>query len=241
MTVGTLILAINRIQVCKSKPLEQLLAESNSSEVFVTFVPAENVQSFLSIQEALKEHGGVEGFHNAWSRFNQTDPSRSKKGKKDKKGKKHQRKGAKEEETERKLAAMFKKMHIENVSVWRTVRVATADENTRKNAIMRDLVEMNGRVVSEATNGRVGYILVPDTVRLGFVEFYRHLDDQCLLWPRPSHRYVLHAKALRHSDDCKICNIYTSVHHCIRWSNKVHIKWSNRVQIRKAIVTTLLK
>lgn len=241
MTVGTLILAINRIQVCKSKPLEQLLAESNSSEVFVTFVPAENVQSFLSIQEALKEHGGVEGFHNAWSRFNQTDPSRSKKGKKDKKGKKHQRKGAKEEETERKLAAMFKKMHIENVSVWRTVRVATADENTRKNAIMRDLVEMNGRVVSEATNGRVGYILVPDTVRLGFVEFYRHLDDQCLLWPRPSHRYVLHAKALHHSDDCKICNIYTSVHHCIRWSNKVHIKWSNRVQIRKAIVTTLLK
>ena len=173
ITPGALILAINRVQVSKLKSLEQMLSESNSPEVFVTFVPVENVQSYVAVQGVLKEHGGVDGFRKVWSHLNHPDAGKSK-TKKAKKAKRQRKKRAQqEEETERKLAAMFKKMKIEDACVWQTVRVTTADEGTIRNARIRDLVEVNGKMVRDATQGRVGYILVPDTVRLGFAEFYR--------------------------------------------------------------------
>jgi len=43
----------------------------------------------------------------------------------------------------------------------------------------RDWVEKNGNTVHTRTNGRVGYVRVPDTERLGFAEFHRYYLVEC--------------------------------------------------------------
>ena len=176
---GALILAVNRKRVSKDVPIGQMLAGTASSEVFITYVPADDVPSFAKLQRALSQNGGVDGIRQLHR------PQVAKASKKNS-GKAHDKRSAhgkrknsdkhKVEDFERQLAALFKKLDISSGHVWRTARVCAAGEAVIRNVRMRDLIEARRREVHKATGGRVGYVYVPDTTRLGFAEFYRPLD-----------------------------------------------------------------
>ncbi|CAJ1389700.1 unnamed protein product [Effrenium voratum] len=175
ITVGSLILAVNRVKVCQSVSLGQMLEESNSSEVFVTYVPVEDIASFASIQQAFSRYGGLDGFrklsHQAGT---STKPKKHAKRKDKARSKQPGRGEIPDDEVERKLAALFRQLKIDNGCCWRTARVSTAGKDRRKLASMRDLIERNGHAVNQATGGRIGYMHIPDTVQLGFAEFHRY-------------------------------------------------------------------
>ncbi|CAE7256580.1 tri1 [Symbiodinium sp. CCMP2456] len=181
ITEGALILAVNRMRVVEDVPISQMLADT-SAEVFLTYVPAHEVPSFAKLQKTVAQHGGADGLrrlrrqsHAAKTHKKHGQAATS--GRTAEKGRPRRnregRASGKADDFERELAALFKHLEISTQHVCRTARIRTAGANTMRNVRMRDLVEARRRNVHESTHGRVGYLYVPDTTRLGFAEFYR--------------------------------------------------------------------
>jgi len=97
------------------------------------------------------------------------------------KGKKSPNKKGKEAATEKRLETILKQLDVDvsEGPIWKTVRVSPSGMSCRRNAGLRDLVEGRGRLVHDATNGRVGYLHCPDTMNLGVAEFYRYFSREC--------------------------------------------------------------
>ena len=77
---------------------------------------------------------------------------------------------------EERLGAFLQQLGL--TAPWRTVRCSPATEAPLKAAQLRDLLVARQEVVHRATGGRVGYLLVPDTVRRGFAEFHRYFQRE---------------------------------------------------------------
>jgi len=161
-----------------------MLADTSSAEVFLTYVPAHDVPSFAKLQKTLAQHGGADGLRRLRGQSHATK-THKKRGHAVRGGRtvengrpgrnRRVRASGKADDFERELEALFKRLEISTEPVCRTARVSTAGANTMRNVRMRDLVEARRRKVHESTHGRVGYLYVPDTTRLGFAEFYRPL------------------------------------------------------------------
>eukprot|EP00439_Symbiodinium_sp_Y106_P067836 s2127_g11.t1 len=187
MTEGALILAVNRVRVAEDVPISQMLADTSSAEVFLTYVPAHDVPSFAKLQKTLAQHGGADGLRRLRGQSHATK-THKKRGHAVRGGRtvengrpgrnRRVRASGKADDFERELEALFKRLEISTEPVCRTARVSTAGANTMRNVRMRDLVEARRRKVHESTHGRVGYLYVPDTTRLGFAEFYRSFAQE---------------------------------------------------------------
>ena len=173
---GALILALNRVRVSQDVSIDQMLAGAASSEVFVTYVPKNAVKSFAKLQQVWVQHGGIDGLRQL--RRQSTKAPKTKGSKSSEKGR---QKPGKAEKAEKQLEALFRQLDIsDEQQVCLTARVCAAGEDVILSASMRDLIECRRRKVHEATSGRVGYMYVPDTTRLGFAEFYRASDARRL-------------------------------------------------------------
>lgn len=154
----------------REKPLDQMVAEH--SEIYLTYVAYEDVEAFTALQKALEAMGGAEGFRNFCGK-----EVEAKKVKKKGRGNQKSRKMTAEAWLEERLSDFLGQLGLSSAP-WRTVRCAPAREATLKAAQMRDLLTANQECVRRATEGRVGYLLVPDTVRLGFAEFHRYFQRE---------------------------------------------------------------
>eukprot|EP00933_Yihiella_yeosuensis_P021145 TRINITY_DN16813_c0_g2_i1.p1 TRINITY_DN16813_c0_g2~~TRINITY_DN16813_c0_g2_i1.p1 ORF type:complete len:1300 (+),score=250.15 TRINITY_DN16813_c0_g2_i1:143-4042(+) len=188
VTKGAYIIAVNRTRVCKEVSLDQMLANCNEFEVFLTYVPADEVKSYTDIQNVIASHGGVEGFRqlSTQSLRASQDGDRKKKKKKGNRKDKDKDKGNKSKsmpsrftesaEMEKKLKAMLRQANcnVKEGPIWRTVRVFAARSTVMEHAGLRDFAEKKLAEVHSSTKGRVGYIRVPDTCEIGAAEFYRY-------------------------------------------------------------------
>eukprot|EP00929_Paragymnodinium_shiwhaense_P023945 TRINITY_DN14875_c0_g2_i2.p1 TRINITY_DN14875_c0_g2~~TRINITY_DN14875_c0_g2_i2.p1 ORF type:complete len:1295 (-),score=285.21 TRINITY_DN14875_c0_g2_i2:476-4360(-) len=186
VTVGSLIVAINRLRVTEEMSVERMITNFGDCDIFVTVVPPENIEAFQKVQELLVKSGGADGFRRMNATQQKSLKARAPGGKKGK------QKGKKAEEPAKAAAALQAEIdkHLEDALAkagvdisegpsWKTVRVSCVSETVACNALFRDLVERRAAAVHAASKGRVGYLHVPDTSELGFAEFYRYYTKEC--------------------------------------------------------------
>merc|ERR1712048_857670 len=62
ITKGAYIIALNRVRVCKEVSLDQMLTSWAASDIFLTYVPVQNIKAFTDLLSAIHKNGGKDGF-----------------------------------------------------------------------------------------------------------------------------------------------------------------------------------
>lgn len=179
ITEGSFITAVNRAKVTKDVSLDQMLANCGGFEVLVTYVPPQFVASFMQVGQALHQNGGVEGLRKLVASHRRALDARPQDKHKGKRKKAKQKTPKVDQEALLAKALQDFSIDVSEGPIWRTARVRACGSQVKRNAVLRDLVHERWDFVHAATQGRVGYVHVPDTCEMGFAEFYRYYGCAC--------------------------------------------------------------